>query len=152
MTSAELQAALAGGGELALLDVREQGVHHRGHPFFACSAPLSRLELVVGDLVPRRGAKVALLDGGAEGLAQKAAARLTALGYSEVGVLEGGCAAWSGAMESGFERATTTPDDVAYKPYDHGADYRQRARDYLDREVALVEQIKRDPAIRFRAY
>ncbi|TAK80152.1 MAG: thiosulfate sulfurtransferase [Betaproteobacteria bacterium] len=94
MTSAELQAALAGGGELALLDVREQGVHYRGHPFFACPAPLSRLELVVGDLVPRRGAKVVLLDGGGEGLAEKAAARLTALGYSDVSALEGGCAAW----------------------------------------------------------
>ena len=34
---------LAGPGELALLDVREQGVHYRGHPFFACAAPLSRL-------------------------------------------------------------------------------------------------------------
>jgi hypothetical protein len=48
--------------------------------------------------------------------------------------------------------ATAAPDDVAYKPYDHGADYRQRARDYLDWEVALLEQIKRDPAIRFRTY
>jgi len=39
---------LAGTDELALLDVREQGVHYRGHPFFACAAPLSRLEMVIG--------------------------------------------------------------------------------------------------------
>jgi hypothetical protein len=70
---------------------------------------------------------------------------------AEVWVLDGGNAAWPGTMESGFERATTTPDDVAYKPYDH-ADYRRRAREYLDWEVALVEQIRRDPAIRFRTY
>jgi hypothetical protein len=38
---------LAGSGELALLDVRGQGVHYRGHPFFACSGPLSHLELVI---------------------------------------------------------------------------------------------------------
>ena len=35
---------------------------------------------------------------------------------------------------------------------EHGADYEKHARAYLDWEVALVEQIKRDPAIRFRAY
>ena len=70
-TAGAVQAALAQSGELALLDVREQGVHYRGHPFFACSAPLSRLELVVGDLVPRRTAPVVVLDGGAEGLADK---------------------------------------------------------------------------------
>jgi len=96
-TSAEVQAALAGSGELALLDVREQGVHYRGHPFFACPAPLSRLELVAGDLVPRRSARVVVLDGGSEGLAEKAAARLAALGYSDVSVLDGGCAGWRAA-------------------------------------------------------
>ena len=49
-------------------------------------------------------------------------------------------------------RATTGRDDVWYKPYDHAADYKQHARDYLAWEVALVDQIKRDPTIRFRAY
>ena len=40
--------------------------HYRGHPFFACSAPLSRLELMIADLVPRRTAPVVLLDGGGD--------------------------------------------------------------------------------------
>jgi rhodanese-related sulfurtransferase len=79
---------------VALLDVREQGVHYRGHPFFACSAPLSRLEMMVEDLVPRRGVPLVLLDGGNEGLAQKAQARLRELGYTDVSILEGGCEAW----------------------------------------------------------
>ena len=54
----------------------------------------------------------------------------------------------------GIANATTTLDDVWYKPYDHeyGADYEKHARAYLDWEVALVEQIGRDPAIRFRTY
>jgi len=90
-------ARLAEPVELALLDVREQGVHYRGHPFFACSAPLSRLELVIGDLVPRRDAPVVLLDGGDDGLALKAAGRLAGLGYTRVAVLEGGCAEWRAA-------------------------------------------------------
>src|SRR5512145_2577026 len=85
---------LAGAGELALLDVREQGVHYRGHPFFACSAPLSRLELVIGDLVPRKTVRVVVLDGGGEGLAEKAERKLGELGYTDVAVLEGGCQGW----------------------------------------------------------
>ena len=46
-------------------------------------------------------------------------------------VLEGGNAAWKGPTESGVERATTTRDDVWYKPYDHASDYKKHARDYL---------------------
>ena len=84
---------LAAGGELALLDAREQGVHYRGHPFFACSLPLSRLEMMAEDLVPRRGAPIVFFDGG-EGLAQEAQKRLTRFGYTDVSVLEGGCDAW----------------------------------------------------------
>ena len=84
---------LSGTEELALLDVREQGVHYRGHPFFACSAPLSRLELVIGDLVPRKSAPIVVLDDN-EGLVERAADRLAALGYSDVSILEGGCAGW----------------------------------------------------------
>jgi rhodanese-related sulfurtransferase len=94
MTPAALRAALLSGGELALLDVREQGVHYRGHPFFACSLPLSRLELRIGDLVPRKGAPIVLVDGGADGLAERAQRKLARLGYSGVELLEGGCAAW----------------------------------------------------------
>ena len=92
-----LREKLSGDDELALLDAREQGVHYGGHPFFACAAPLSRLELLIDDLVPRRSAPVVFLDGGREGLAERAAARLEELGYDDVGVLEGGCAAWQAA-------------------------------------------------------
>ena len=36
---ARLRERLAAKDEFALLDVREQGVHYQGHPFFACSVP-----------------------------------------------------------------------------------------------------------------
>src|SRR6185312_14877557 len=94
--AADLQARLAGHAELALLDAREQGVHYRGHPFYASSAPLSQLEMMIGDLVPRKGAPIVVFDGG-EGLAQKAADKLGALGYTSVEILEGGTAAWKAA-------------------------------------------------------
>ncbi|HET7362731.1 MAG TPA: rhodanese-like domain-containing protein [Burkholderiales bacterium] len=94
--AAELRRRLAGHGELALLDVREQGVHYRGHPFYASSAPLSRLEMLTADLVPRRSAPLVVFDAG-EGLAARAAARLRELGYTELSELEGGCAGWQAA-------------------------------------------------------
>jgi len=96
ISARELQSRLARHGELALLDAREQGVHYRGHPFFASSAPLSRLEMIIADLVPRRSAPIVVFDGG-EGLAQQAAHRLAALGYGNVEILEGGTVAWQAA-------------------------------------------------------
>jgi hypothetical protein len=84
-------------------------------------------------------------------LAHLAAPEAAAL-WPHVDVLDGGNAKWNGPTESGVERATTARDDVWYKPYDHGADYLKHAREYLDWEVALVEQIKRDPTIKFRTY
>ena len=88
---------LAGSEELALLDAREQGVHYRGHPFYAVSCPLSRLELMVGDLVPRKDVPIVVLDGGHEGLSEKALSKLKALGYTDVAILEDGCEGWKKA-------------------------------------------------------
>jgi rhodanese-related sulfurtransferase len=94
MSAAAVRELLSGDGELALLDVREQGVHCQGHPFYASSLPLSRLELLVEDLVPRRTAPIVVLDGGNEGLAERASAKLTSLGYEDVAILDDGCAGW----------------------------------------------------------
>src|SRR5580704_9282627 len=91
-----LKAWLHDGGELALLDAREELPFGRRHLLMASSVPLSRLELMVDDLVPRRGARVAWCDDG-EGLAVLAAERMSALGYLDVAVLEGGIAAWEAA-------------------------------------------------------
>jgi len=97
MTPREVMARLNTDEELALLDVREQGVHYRGHPFYASSAPLSKLELMVADLVPCLSAPVVVLDGGDEGLAPIARQRLLGMRYENVAILEGGCAGWKDA-------------------------------------------------------
>jgi rhodanese-related sulfurtransferase len=91
-----LKAQLHDGGELALLDAREELPFGRRHLLMASCVPLSRLELLVDDLVPRRGARVVWCDDG-EGLAARAAARMSALGYRDVGWLDGGIAAWEAA-------------------------------------------------------
>jgi rhodanese-related sulfurtransferase len=91
-----LKAQLHDGGELALLDAREELPFGRRHLLMASCVPLSRMELLVDDLVPRRGARVVWCDDGG-GLAAHAAARMAGLGYQDVGWLDGGIAAWEAA-------------------------------------------------------
>lgn len=99
---ATLKAWLHDGGEIALLDVREHGQYGEAHPFYAVPLPYSRLELDIARLVPRPDTRVVLLDGGADGVAERAASRLEALGYTGVHVLEGGTAAWQAAGHTLF--------------------------------------------------
>ncbi len=103
-----------------------------------------------------RGMRTIVLTAREEALAHFAAAEAKLLWpEATIGVLKSGTAAWVGAgfaIETGIERATTSIDDIWYKPYEQGADYEKQARAYLTWEVALVEQIARDPTIQFRAY
>ncbi len=101
VSPAQLKAMLTDGGELALLDVREQGVFGQGHLLLASCVPLSHLELRIADLVPWPGTRVVLVDEGAgDELAEAAADRLAHWGYADVVLLEGGLAAW---RDAGFE-------------------------------------------------
>ncbi|MCZ6554405.1 MAG: rhodanese-like domain-containing protein [SAR324 cluster bacterium] len=84
------------GGELAVLDVREEATFGEGHLFFASCLPLSRMELRIAELVPRRSVRVVLCDGGGR-WAATAARRLAELGYTEVFVLDGGVPGWEAA-------------------------------------------------------
>jgi rhodanese-related sulfurtransferase/predicted metal-dependent enzyme (double-stranded beta helix superfamily) len=93
---AELRGLISAGGELAILDVREEGVHSRGHLFLASSVPLSRLELRIGRLVPLLATRIVLVDDD-EALAQRAARVLRALGYRDLHVLAGGNPGWKAA-------------------------------------------------------
>lgn len=93
ITAKELKNRLRGSGEIALIDVREDVDFYRGHLLFAVNIPLSRLEQMVGDLVPRLGAPIVTCDAGG-GLAERAAKRLAWLGYTDVAVLDGGNAGW----------------------------------------------------------
>ena len=49
---------------------------------------------MAADLLPRKSAPLVLLDDGEGQLAARAAAKLMAFGYTNVELLEGGCAAW----------------------------------------------------------
>lgn len=90
---------LADGQELAILDVREELIFSQGHLLHARSAPLSRLEMRMARLVPRRSTRVVLCDE-ADGLAARAAEILGRHGYGNLFILTGGGAAWA---QAGFE-------------------------------------------------
>jgi rhodanese-related sulfurtransferase len=89
----DVRSALLEGEEIALIDVREEDPHARSHPLFAANLPLSRLELDAPVRLPRLAVPIVVLDAG-EGLAERAATRLTELGYTQVALLEGGLHGW----------------------------------------------------------
>jgi len=96
VTPAQLRGRFRSGGELAIVDAREEGSFHNRHLLMASCLPLSRLELIAPGLLPRRSAPIVVCDDG-EGLAEQAAARLIEGGHTDVSVLAGGVAAWEAA-------------------------------------------------------
>jgi len=99
----KLKQILNDGEEIALIDVREEGVFGKGHLLLACCIPSSHLELRVADLLPKKSVRIVLA---AEEpsekplLAMKAAERLCGFGYNDVSILEGGS---SRLRAEGFE-------------------------------------------------
>jgi rhodanese-related sulfurtransferase len=97
ITAEALRGMLDGGKEIAVLDVREEGVFARdGHILLAANLPLSQLELNASALLPRRSVRLVVYDAD-DGLAALAAARLSRFGYTDVCVLHGGTRAWADA-------------------------------------------------------
>ena len=82
--------------EIAFLDVREHGQYGESHPLKVTWVPYSMLEARIVDFVPRTTTRTVLLDDG-DGVAERAASRLEAMGYADVHVLRGGNPAWGAA-------------------------------------------------------
>src|SRR5205085_6968074 len=99
VSAAALRAMLLDQDELGLIDVREERIFSDSHLLFARSLPLSRLELRMARLVPRRARRIVLV-AAADGLAERAAKVLATAGYTDLHILTGGIAAWAAA---GFE-------------------------------------------------
>jgi rhodanese-related sulfurtransferase len=97
----DLHARLLGDGELALLDVREEGIFGDAHILSASNTPLSRFERLVPALVPRPGTDIVLADDN-EDLAEGAASILAAHGYRSIAILQGGVPAWKAAGHAVF--------------------------------------------------
>lgn len=108
VTVQQVKAMLKSGEVFAFFDVREEGEFStQGHPLFATPLPLSRLEPRAFALLPDPHTRVVLMDGGEEsrdpqwaGRANRAAAKLSQLGYTNVAVMKGGLKAW---RDAGYE-------------------------------------------------
>src|ERR1700693_1062789 len=83
-----LKAMESHGKQLAIIDPGEQGTYGQAHLLHAVNIPLSKLELEIDPLVPRRPTRIVLTDGG-EGAAERTAIRLKELGYTSVSILDG---------------------------------------------------------------
>ncbi|MDT7951064.1 MAG: rhodanese-like domain-containing protein [Acetobacteraceae bacterium] len=90
---ATLRQWIVEGGELAILDAREEGEFGTGHLFWAVPCPLSRAELRIPVLLPRLAVRIVCVDDG-RGLAERLAHLLEAAGATDVHVLDGGTAGW----------------------------------------------------------
>ena len=104
----QVKAMLKSGEVFAFFDVREEGEFStQGHPLFATPLPLSRLEPRALALLPDPHTRIVLMDSGDAaqdpqwaGRANRAAARLSQLGYTNIAVMKGGLKAW---RDAGYE-------------------------------------------------
>jgi len=142
----EVRTMLQDGAEIAFMDVREEGVFaDEGHPFFANSVPLSRLELMIGELVPRKSARIVILDGGpgaldGEDLAERAAGKLGQMGYRDLSIMTGGARAWAAA---GFELFTgvNVPSKAFGELVEHRCKTPHIAASELKRRIDAGEEV-----------
>jgi rhodanese-related sulfurtransferase len=100
--SAAIRAALLTRAEIALVDLRDEADFATGHPLFAVQLPLERIAVEAEARFPRKSVPLVLYDGGI-GVAAPAAARFTALGYTDVRLLDGDLQGWRDAGLELFE-------------------------------------------------
>lgn len=94
ITADELRHYWVTSREIALLDVREEGPYSISHPLWALSVPVSEIEKKLPTLVPRLAVPIVVYDDG-EGYVDRAAARVKALGYRDVAILDGGLSGYA---------------------------------------------------------
>ncbi|PHN27190.1 cystathionine beta-lyase [Pseudomonas sp. ICMP 561] len=97
ITLAQLQQWLFDGQEIALFDVREHGQYGEAHLFHGQNLPYSRLEIEAPRLAPNPAVRLVIYDQTGSDVAPRAAARLAALGYQQVSILQGGADGWQAA-------------------------------------------------------
>lgn len=140
---ASVKPKLTDGSEIAFIDVREHGQYGEGHPFFVISIPYSKLEIEVEAFLPNFSINIVLLDNDC-GTAEKAEARLTAMGYTSVDILKGGAPAWADAGHTLYQ-GVNLPSKTLGELVDHTANTpRITAQDLMammagDEEFVLVD-------------
>lgn len=100
ITPGTLKKWLHDGTEIAVLDVREHGQYGEEHLFYVVSVPYSKIEQDVNRLVPRKAVRIVLIGDEKNSLTERAAQRLSDLGYKNIHSLQGGMKAW---RDAGYE-------------------------------------------------
>jgi len=134
-----LRVAFGDGGELAVIDVREEGVFGLNHLLRSANIPLSVMELSICDLVPRTGTRIVLIDDN-DGLAPRAATVLAAAGYGDLAILEGGIKGWA---DAGFElfSGMNVPSKVFGEHIEHHCDTPNISAEALKAKIDAGENL-----------
>jgi rhodanese-related sulfurtransferase len=134
-----LRAAFGDGGELAVIDVREEGVFGLNHLLRAANIPLSRIELVIRDFVPRTATRIVLIDDN-DDLVQRVATVLAAAGYSDLAILKDGNAGWA---DAGYElfSGMNVPSKVFGEHIEHHCDTPNISAEALKQKIDAGENM-----------
>lgn len=148
LVSAGDLAVLLRRGEAEVIDLAPSPVHVRGHIPGAWFAIRSRFASDVQG-IPGTVLVLTSPDGLLARHAHDDAQRAT---ERRILVLDGGAEAWRAAgfpLESGLSRAASEPDDIYRRPYEGTDNDDDAMQAYIDWELELVEQIRRDGTARF---
>lgn len=151
LSAMELDAVLQSGEPVAVLDFSTSLQYRKSHIPGACWVIRSRIERDLM-LLPPVGLIIATAED--ERMAHLAAPEIReARPEVIVRVLKGGNPAWrreGRTIETGDTRQLSPAEDVWYKPYDNKDKVRERMQEYLEWEVGLISQIKRDATASFQ--
>lgn len=141
VTPADIRSALLLREEIALLDLRYEAGFATGHPLFAANMAADRIEIEAETRLPRKDVPIVLYDDGEE-LVARGAERLAALGYTNVGALDGGLTAWRAAGYEVFEDVNSYS-----KAFGELVEARRHTPSFSADEVAKLIADKADIAI-----
>ncbi|MDA0786348.1 MAG: rhodanese-like domain-containing protein [Proteobacteria bacterium] len=144
-------AARLSDSDVAVLDLGESRVFRKGHIPGAKWAIRSRIANT-GPALPDSGTLVLTSDDGR--LAALAVEEARALTKAEVVALSGGTNAWIAAGRPTDADPAYPADedciDVYLRAYDRNTDIEARMQEYIDWEVALIDQIAADEDVQFK--
>jgi rhodanese-related sulfurtransferase len=138
----EAAKAIDGTGTL-LIDISLSNIYESGHIPGSWHAVRSRLIANIHKLPPWRLLIIASEDGV---LARFCAAELAGVGLN-VATVAGGTRSWTASgrpLETGLVNVLDEPDDVYYVPRKRKKDQARFMREYLDWELALLNQLSED--------
>ncbi len=151
VTAAELNASLT---STLVIDLDTSLRYRDGHVPGAWFAVRAGLAKTIPEMLKQQQGviRIVLVSPDSEIARLAAPEAADAAGGLPVAILTGGMKAWRDAklaIETGHTRMADPPTDVWYRPYDFKQDVEAAMRQYLDGEVDLVPQVKRDGDAKF---